>query len=117
MKLTVDGTTYELRGGAWADEMNSCFWTFKKYIGDGYILCKENRPDGTLFAMYLPGYVADFKKTAETGKFKVIMSSWGGTERILTDNLTYKEAEELCDQYNWQFDDGGYIWDLYVEEM
>ncbi len=45
----------EVRGGAWADVMNSCFWEFVCHLKDGYILCREIS-NGKLFAMYAPSY-------------------------------------------------------------
>lgn len=50
-------------------------------------------------------------------KYKVIMKSWGGTVRDLCTNLSYEEALDICEGYGWQFDpDGGYVWDLEIEE-
>lgn len=46
---------FEIRGGAWADIMNSCFWEYVAKLDGGYILCRD-RADGKLFAMYAPGY-------------------------------------------------------------
>ena len=51
-------------------------------------------------------------------KYKVVMKSWGGTERDMYTNLTYAEALEICDSYGWEFSyDDGYVWDLAIEEV
>ena len=50
--------------------------------------------------------------------YKVIMSSWGGTKQDMYTGLTYDEALEICKDYDWQVaPDGGYVWDLEIEEM
>lgn len=50
--------------------------------------------------------------------YKIIMRSWGGTRRDLMTGLSLKEATEICESYGWEYDaDGGYIWDLEIEEM
>ena len=49
--------------------------------------------------------------------YRVVMTSWGGTRRTMYDGLSYFEAEEICDGYGWSVaPDGGYIWDLEIEE-
>ena len=49
--------------------------------------------------------------------FKIIMYSWGGTRRDMYKGLTYEEALEICEEYGWVASpDGGYIWDLDIEE-
>ena len=51
-------------------------------------------------------------------KYKVIMKSWGGTVRDMYTNLTYQEAHEICEDYGWEVaPDGGYVWDLDIEEV
>ena len=52
-------------------------------------------------------------------KYAIYMVSWGGTEKVLWDNLTYKEAYEICVSENWEIEsmNGGYIWDLEIREM
>lgn len=55
MKLCVNEITYELRGGAWLDEANKCFYDVIGSLGNGYYLCREigNNKE---FALYLPDY-------------------------------------------------------------
>lgn len=48
-------------------------------------------------------------------KYKVIMSSGGGTVRDYITGLTYEEAYQTCEDNNWIVD-LGFIWDLYIEE-
>ena len=64
MTITFGKETYEVRGGAWRDEMNRCFWTFVRCLEQGYILCKEHNTD-KLFAMYSP-YEYENRKQEET---------------------------------------------------
>lgn len=50
-------------------------------------------------------------------KYKVVMRSWGGVKKDAFRNLTEKEAYELCEDYGWTISpDGGYVWDLEIEE-
>lgn len=47
----------------------------------------------------------------------IIMHSGGGTDRLLFDGLTFEEANELCEQYNWELvDENCFVWDLSIEE-
>ena len=46
---------------------------------------------------------------------KIMMVSWGGTEREFLSGLTYEEALQICEDNNWVMDTG-YIWDLVIEE-
>ena len=55
MVYTFNGHTYEVRGGAWHDTMNCCFWNPVKKLADGYVLCQETGTN-ELFVMYLPYY-------------------------------------------------------------
>lgn len=48
-------------------------------------------------------------------KYDVIMKSWGGTERVLMQDVTLEEATEFCEDHNWEWDTG-YIWDLAIQE-
>ena len=49
--------------------------------------------------------------------YKIVMRSWGGTRRDMYTGLTEKEAFDICESYNWVASpDGGYIWDLEIEE-
>ena len=51
-------------------------------------------------------------------QYKVVMRSWGGVKRDMYVNLTRAEAMEICEDYDWQVaPDGGYVWDLEIEEM
>lgn len=51
-------------------------------------------------------------------QYKVVMKSWGGTKRNMYINLTHAHALEICEDYGWQVaPDGGYVWDLEIEEM
>lgn len=48
--------------------------------------------------------------------YKIVLTSWGGTCVDYCTGLTYEEA---CDMYNSMegiYDDGGYLWDLEIEE-
>lgn len=50
--------------------------------------------------------------------YKICVESMGGTRRDLVELMTYNEALEFCESNNWVFCmDGGYIWDLIIEEM
>lgn len=51
--------------------------------------------------------------------YEIIMVSWGGTENPFLGDLTRKDAEQICEEYNWQMEsmNGGYIWDLEIREM
>lgn len=49
--------------------------------------------------------------------FQVVMCSWGDTRRVFMSGFeTYEQVREMCDYYDWICDDGGYIWDLEIEE-
>ncbi len=49
--------------------------------------------------------------------YKIVMTSWGGTRHTMYEGLTYREAEKICDGYGWEIaPDGGYVWDLEIEE-
>ena len=48
--------------------------------------------------------------------FKLVLKSWGGVKHDFMTGLTMEEAEKIGDSYNWQWDDGGYIWDMWIEE-
>lgn len=49
--------------------------------------------------------------------YKIVMTSWGGTRRDMYTGLTEKEATEICESYGWTVaPDGGYEWDLEIEE-
>lgn len=52
---TTSGDTYEVRGGAWLDIMNTCFYDILGKLESGYVLCRERGTD-KLFVMYLPYY-------------------------------------------------------------
>ena len=49
-------------------------------------------------------------------KYKVVMRSWGGTEKDMLTELSYQEAYAICEYYGWEIDNG-YIWDLVIDEM
>jgi len=49
--------------------------------------------------------------------YKIVMCSIGGTRKDMYTGLTEKEAEEICEGYGWEAClDGGYVWDLEIEE-
>lgn len=51
-------------------------------------------------------------------KYKIVMKSWGGVQRDMFVGLSEVEAIEICEDYSWQAaPDGGYVWDLEIEEM
>lgn len=50
---------------------------------------------------------------------KIVMVSWGGTKKdFMTDLASRAEAAEICEDYNWVWsaEEGGYLWDLEIEE-
>ena len=49
-------------------------------------------------------------------KYKVMLNSWGGTQHEYASGLTYRDAERMCEDMHWVLDEGGYIWDLTIEE-
>lgn len=50
-------------------------------------------------------------------QYKVVMKSWGGTKQDMYTNLTHAQAVEICEDYGWEVaPDGGYVWDLEIEE-
>ena len=49
--------------------------------------------------------------------YKIVMTSWGGTRVDMFNGLTYDNAVEICEDYGWTAcPDGGYVWDLEIEE-
>lgn len=49
--------------------------------------------------------------------YKIVMTSWGGTRKDMFTGLSYEEALEICEGYGWVASpDGGYEWDLEIEE-
>lgn len=48
-------------------------------------------------------------------KYKVIMTSMGGTWKDYVTDLTLDEAQDICESNNWVMD-LGYIWDLDIVE-
>lgn len=49
-------------------------------------------------------------------KYKVIMRSCSVTHDLCT-GLSYDEAVEICEDYGWEYaPDGGFVWDLEIEE-
>lgn len=70
MKLTIvdeqlNEKTYELRGGAWLDEANQCFYNVICPLGvNGYYLCKEIGTNKE-FALYLPNYYGELELPKE----------------------------------------------------
>ncbi len=52
------------------------------------------------------------------GKFKVVMRA-GRVKRDMYTDMTYAEAEAVCDDYGWEVapdGDGGFVWDLEIDE-
>ena len=49
---------------------------------------------------------------------KIMLESWGGTKKEFMNDLTEKEAVEICESLNWVYEspEGRYIWDLEIEE-
>ena len=48
--------------------------------------------------------------------YKIVCEA-GSVQHTIYTGLTYKEALEICEGYNWEFDyNGGLVWDLYIEE-
>jgi len=48
-------------------------------------------------------------------KYKVVMTSMGGTWKDYVTDLTWDEAQDICERNNWVMD-LGYIWDLDIVE-
>lgn len=49
--------------------------------------------------------------------YKIVMTSWGGTRLDMYTGLTEKNAVAICEDYGWTVcPDGGYVWDLEIEE-
>lgn len=54
----------------------------------------------------------------EMKMYKIMIKSWGGTRETLLESMTYGEALEFCEANDWVMCfDGGYVWDLIIEEM
>ena len=54
---------------------------------------------------------------AGSGKFKIVMKSMSIKRDMYTD-MTYEDALEVCEGYGWEVaPDGGFVWDLEIEEM
>lgn len=50
--------------------------------------------------------------------YKIMVESWGGTRQLYMECLSYEEALEICESYNWEIClDGGYIWDMVIDEQ
>ena len=50
--------------------------------------------------------------------FKIVMSA-GRVELDMMTGLTFEDAEEICKGYGWHISpdgDGGFEWDLYIDE-
>lgn len=58
-------------------------------------------------------------KEARQMKYRIMMTSWGGTKEIFMEDLTLDEARRICEENGWEIESigGGYIWDLEIEEM
>lgn len=64
--VIFNGREVPLRGGAWNDEMNSCFYAvIDNQSVPGYLICREN---GTNEIFALEGTVRAFKKFADLGR-------------------------------------------------
>ena len=48
-------------------------------------------------------------------KYRIVMKSWGGTKKVMFENLEKEEALDICRDYGWKVD-LGYVWDLEIEE-
>lgn len=49
--------------------------------------------------------------------YKIVMTSWGGTRRDMFRRMSYDEALEMCEFYDWvACPGGGYEWDLEIKE-
>ena len=67
-----------------------------------------------LYALINP--VNDAGKEAKH-RYKIVMTSWGGTHCDMFTDLSYEEAYEICESYGWQASpNDGYVWDLEIEE-
>lgn len=48
--------------------------------------------------------------------YKVVMNAQSVKKDMYT-GLTLKQAEEICEDYGWEVaPDGGFVWDLSIEE-
>lgn len=64
--VIFNGREVPLRGGAWNDDMNSCFYAVvDNQSVPGYLICREN---GTNELFALKGTVRAFKKFVELGR-------------------------------------------------
>lgn len=46
----------------------------------------------------------------------VKITSGGGTEYELAQFNSYDEAEEFCEEYNWQYlDSNGFVWEMFID--
>lgn len=51
--------------------------------------------------------------------YRVVATSWGGTRKPFVSGFSdYDKAVDFCDDHDWvvEFGEGGYIWDLEIEE-
>lgn len=49
--------------------------------------------------------------------YAITMSSGGGTTYNYMSGLSWKDANEICDNMNWEFcDENGFVWSLDIEE-
>lgn len=50
--------------------------------------------------------------------YKIMLESWGGTRKVLIEDMSYDDALEFCESYNWEYCmNGGYIWDMIIDEQ
>lgn len=49
--------------------------------------------------------------------YRIVMTSLGGTRRPMYTGLSEENAIEICEDFGWvACPDGGYVWDLEIEE-
>lgn len=51
----------------------------------------------------------------KTRRYKIVLTSMGGTEHAYMCNLSYAEALDICERGHWEVDTG-YVWDMEIRE-
>jgi hypothetical protein len=60
----------------------------------------------------------DEAPTADEAKYGVYLKSEGGTWQLYMSDLTEKEAERVCNEHDWSFEDeNGFVWAMEYEKQ
>ena len=60
----------------------------------------------------------DEATTADEAKYTVFLRSEGGTYQLYMSDLTEKEAERVCNEHDWSFEDeNGFVWAMEYDEL